>query len=306
MKTSLKYFLLACVCAAGVTLKAEVVDRIVAVVGNQAITLNELDLAYNRDELGLSVQGDDKVSKREYLNRMVEKIVIDQEVKRQGVTVSAQEIEQAIDKKRSQVGLSQAEFVRALRDQGMNLDGYREQTRQSLVLAKLISKEVKSSMEITDQEITAYYEQHKEQFQSPEKAHLYHIIVREGEGAGKSLKSIQEQFSKGASFPELARKYSEGEEAQKGGDLGWVDLAQLKVDVRVMIEKLKVGEVSPVYMDEVGYHLFWVQGMEKGLPLSMEQSRENIRQVIYQKQFQEQFQIWMERLKAITYIDIRL
>jgi hypothetical protein len=70
--------------------------------------------------------------------------------------------------------------------------------------------------------------------------------------------------------------------------------------------KLKVGELSPVYKDEIGRHLFWVQGIEQGVPLSLEQSRETIRQIIYQKEFQEQYMIWMERLKAKTYVDIRL
>jgi len=306
MKETLKIFLIVCICTAGSALKAEVVDKIAAVVGDQAITLNELDLAYKNDELGLFAEGGAKISKREYLDKMIERLVVQQEIKRQGVTVSAQEIEQAIDKKRAQLGLDPGDFVRALKQQGITLDSYREQTRQSLVLAKLVSKEVKSSMEITDQEIATYYDQHKDQFLSQEKVHLYHIIIREGKDASKNIKTIQEQFAQGAPFPDLARKYSEGEEAQKGGDLGWVDTEQLKVEVRVMIGKLKIGEISPVYKDEVGYHLFWVQGMEKGVPLSLEQSKDSIRQIIYQKQFSEQYQIWMERLKAKTYVDIRL
>ena len=306
MKKSLKILLIACLCAAGSALQAELVDKIAAVVGDQAITLNELDLAYKNDELGLFAEGGAKISKREYLDKMIERLVVQQEIKRQGVTVSAQEIEQAIDKKRAQLGLDPGDFVRALKQQGITLDSYREQTRQSLVLAKLVSKEVKSSMEITDQEIATYYDQHKDQFLSQEKVHLYHIIIREGKDASKNIKTIQEQFAQGAPFPDLARKYSEGEEAQKGGDLGWVDTEQLKVEVRVMIGKLKIGEISPVYKDEVGYHLFWVQGMEKGVPLSLEQSKDSIRQIIYQKQFSEQYQIWMERLKAKTYVDIRL
>jgi peptidyl-prolyl cis-trans isomerase SurA len=306
MKKNLKILLILCIFSVGAAPKTEVVDKIAAVVGDQVITLNELELAYKNDELGLFLEGGAKISKREYLDRMVEKMVVQQEIKRQGVTVSAQEIEQAIDKKRAQFGLTPAAFVRALRDQGVTLDAYREQTRQSLVLAKLVAKEVKSSMDITDQEIASFYEQHKDQLLSQDKVHLYHIVIREGMDASQKIKTVQEQFAQGTPFPDLARKYSEGEEAQKGGDLGWVDTETLKVELRIMIGKLKIGDISPVYRDEVGYHLFWVQGMEKGVPLSLEQSKESIRQVIYQKQFQEQYQIWMERLKTKTYVDIRL
>jgi len=294
-------------CLAAAILQAETVNRIAAVVGGEVITSNELDRAYQSDELGLRQEKDaPPISKREYLGRMVEKIVVDQEVKRQGVTISTLEIEQALNRKRSQLGLSPGDFVQALRDQGLSLDDYREQIRQSLILAKLVSKEVKSALEISDQEIASYYERHKQQFLSPEKVHLYHLVVRESPDAQKTLETIQAQFQKAVPFPELAQKYSEGEEAPKGGDLGWVELPQLKPEVRSLISNLELGQISQVYQDEAGHHIFWVQGKEKGAVLSLDQVKENIRQLIYQQQFQEQYQIWLERLKAKTYIEIRL
>lgn len=287
--------------------RAEVVNKIVAVVGDRIITLNELEQACASQESNLGETGSTaKLDRKEVLERMIEKLLVDQEVKRQGVAVTNQEIEQAIDKKRQQLGLSQAEFYRALREQGMSIDDYREQVRQSLGMAKLVSNEVKSSTEITDPEIQAYYEKHKDEFYSSERVHLYHIVLRDSPEAENTMKIIRQKLAKGASFQELARLYSEGEEAKSGGDLGWVDLDQLKMPVRKLVSDLPLGKVSQVYVDEVGSHLFFVQGREKGSQLELDKVKERIREILFEKQFQNQYAIWLERLKAKTYIEIRL
>jgi len=306
MKNALKTLMLA-LGLAGLAGRAEVVDKIVAVVGSQVITSNELDKAYANDELGTGEgKSSPKISKKEYLERMVEKILVEQEVKRQGVSVTNQEIEQAIDKKRQQFEMSQADLAQALREQGMTMDEYREQVRQSLSMAKLVSNEVKSSAEITDPEINAYYEKHKDEFRSADKVRLYHIVVRDSPEAKNILQTIQDRLRKGASFQELARNYSEGEEAKAGGDLGWVEMDQLKMPVRKLVSDLPLGRVSQLYSDEVGNHLFLVQGREKGSQLELDQVKDKIRQILFEKQFQDQYSIWLERLKAKTYIEIRL
>ncbi len=288
---------------------AEIADRIAAVVGNQVVTQSELDRAYAGDELGI-LKGSSgtagSLSKRDYLDKMIEKMLIDQEVKKQGISVSVLEVEQAIEKKRAELGMDQEDFLHTLRNQGLTLDQYREQTRQSLVLAKLVSKEVRSEIEISDQEIQLYYQQHQAEFKASEKIHFYHLVVRAGEGAPEKIKKVQDEFSQGVAFTELAKKYSEGEEAAKGGDLGWVEVNYLKPELAGILEKVGINQLSPVYQDEVGYHLFWVQGREQGLPQTLDQVKPDIQQILERKQFEERYQIWLERLRAKAYVEIRL
>ena len=286
-------------------IRAELVDRIVAVVGDEVITLRELEQAYQNDSLKIQ-QEDKKLSRAEYLERMIEKKLIEQEVKRQGVTVSAQELEQAIEKKRKELGLSPEEFRSLLRAQGITMEEYRQQVRENLVLARLLAQEVRSELEVSEQEIVAYYNQHKDEFRTPERVKLYHIVIGKGGSSRAKLNHIIKEYQAGVSFIELAKKYSEGEEASRGGELGWVELERLKPELRQIISQLKIGELSPVYEDEVGYHLFMVAGREKSVLLALEQVREQIHQILYRKQFEEQYLRWLERLKAKTYIDIRL
>jgi peptidyl-prolyl cis-trans isomerase SurA len=289
-------------------INAEIVEKIVAVIGDQVITMSELDKAYKDDELVIFQNGADrdKISKKDYLQRMVEAKLIEEEVKKEGVTVTAQEVEQAIERKRTSMGMSQADFAEALRKQGMTIDEYREQTRKSLVMSRLVSKEVKSDIDITDKDIETYYNQHKAEFIAPDKVRLYHIVIRDAPDAEKRINEIATKFKAGTPFTELAKSLSEGEEASKDGDLGWVALNELRPDISELAGKLQINEMSAVFKDNVGYHLFWVQGREKGGQQTLEDAKDTIRPILMQQQFEEKYKVWLERLKSKTYVDIRL
>ena len=229
MKTASQIVLVLCLSAFGVCVQSAPVDKIVAVVGDQVITSNELNQAYSNDLAALPPAAP-KLAKKDYLDHMIEKMLIEQEVKRQGVSVTAQEIEQALNKKRDQLGLTPAEFSQALRDQGITMEAYRDQVRQSLSMAKVVSKEVKASSEISDQEITSYYQKHPDQFQTGDKVHLFHIVVRDSENSAKTIKAIQQQFQKGTSFQRLGRKIFRGRRSQerRRPGLGGIEPAQAR------------------------------------------------------------------------------
>lgn len=287
------------------SVQAEIVNRIVAVVGNQVITMSDLEKAYTKDELGILKSGS-QISKREYLEKMIEKMLIDQEVKRQGITVSVLEVEQAIEKKRTQLGMSPDDFIQTLRRQGMTIDEYRDQVRENLVLGKLVSREVKSEINISDKEIELYYQKHQAEFKTPDKIHLYHLVIRKADASRETIARIQKEFAQGASFTALAKKYSEGEEAEKGGDLGWVEMNALKPELAQMLMSVEINELSPVYEDEVGLHLFWIQGREKGIQPGLDQVKAQIKQILEREQFDQQYELWLKRLKGKAYIEIRL
>jgi len=327
--------------------KSEIVDRIVAVVGSEVITQSELERAYKLDELGvigLGVGGE--LSKREYLEKMVEKKLITQEVRKQGTTVSSEEIEKEIERKRRSLGLTQEGLEAELKRQGLSMEKYREMVRDNLAMGKLISKEVQG-VEITDQEIQSYYQLHQEQFHNPFRVHLYQIVIKEGPEAKARIKQVKEKFKAGVKFSELVKIFSAvGKEEE--GDLGWMVLGSLKPELREVISEMELGGLSQVYKDGAGYHIFWLSGWEcwvnipgeeeagvmetrvaqsvSGLRCEiknrsiMVEGKEllvpvedcvldvggMIRNYLYQKQMEERYQVWIEKLKAKSYIEIRL
>ncbi|HUT54582.1 MAG TPA: peptidylprolyl isomerase [bacterium] len=298
---------------------AEVVDRIVAVVGDVVITEQELNTVYATDELGLmtpdplSGESARKLTREQYLDEMVKHKVIEQEVKKQGIHVDALEVEKAIDRKRESLGLSEQDFERALLLQGITMDQYRNEVKDQLITFRLISQEVRSEIEVTDEEIQSYYTQHPERFTEKDTLHLRHIFIpfisygsTAEAGAVKRLTGVRAQIAAGADFQEMARKYSKSPTASSGGDLGWFVITELLPEFRDQVSKLQPGEMSPVFVQGKGAHLILLEETKKGQLVPLDKVKDQIHDIIFQQEAMERYDLWLERLKARTYIENRL
>lgn len=110
----------------------------------------------------------------------------------------------------------------------------------------------------------------------------------------------------GESFDEMARRYSEAPEATQGGELGEVPLGALQDSVRVIVEKLGVGDVSPVIPVEGAFVIFRVLGREAGRPYTYAEVESELTEWLRQRRLEEQYRQWVDGIKARHYIERRL
>jgi parvulin-like peptidyl-prolyl isomerase len=110
----------------------------------------------------------------------------------------------------------------------------------------------------------------------------------------------------GEGFDELARRYSEAPEAAQSGELGEVPLAALQDSVRVIVEKLGVGDVSPVIPVEGAFVIFRVLGREAGRAYSYAEVENELSEWLRQRRIEEQYRQWVDGIKARHYIERRL
>jgi len=299
--------------------RAEVVDRIVAVVGNEVITQRELEAAYQsavRGEFGPGNLGSAQAdfSKEDFLAVMIERKVIEQEVKRQGIKVDALEVERAIDRKRESLGLGEREFERALASEGITMEDYREQVKNQLVTYRLLAQEVRGEIEITDAEIEAYYNRNKDRFATGREYHVRHIYIPFPNNASigdkrritQKLEGIRSSIGKVEDFKRMARLHSQTPTAGQGGDLGWFTLEELMAAFRQRVEKLGPGEMSPVFEYGGGVHLVMVESTGPGRVKPLDEVKPAIREVLFQQEAMERYDIWLERLKSGVHIENRL
>ncbi len=305
--------------ATAALLAAPVADRIVAVVGDEIITERELEKAYNRDSLHL-MKGDttdgssEKLTKAEYLARMIEQKLIEQEVKRQGIEIEDMDVDRTIERRRKELGFTEEEFRRALSMQGIEMEHYREAIRKQLTTNRLIRKEVKGEIEISDREIEAYYNQHPERFMGEDSYHIYLIFLRFGSSGDKlsrqekieEMKRIRSEIDSLSSFQDMARKHSDAPNASNGGDIGYMLLEEMAKVIRKHVKGLSPREMSPVFYDDSAVYLVYLADVKKGKRKPLSEVSDRIRRTLYHRQSMERYQIWFERLKARTYTENRL
>jgi peptidyl-prolyl cis-trans isomerase SurA len=159
---------------------------------------------------------------------------------------------------------TQEEFDKRLKDSGMSLDDLKRDLRKSLTLEKLINKEITSKINITDGDISKYYNDHKAQFNLIEpQVHLAQIVVttspspqvgnlkndkaqNEAEARNK-IQMIMNRLDSGEDFGTVAMNYSEQPgTANSGGDMGRIPESSLKQQPQLaaILNKLRPGQYT--------------------------------------------------------------
>ncbi|MDR1351626.1 MAG: peptidylprolyl isomerase [Zoogloeaceae bacterium] len=205
-------------------------DRIVAIVGSEAITLSELKAQLQLVTGRLQRQGTplppQEVLERQMLERMIMERAQIQAAHEQGLRVSDAQLEQTIARIAANNKMSREQFLAALQKDGVTYAQFQEEIRNELTITRLREREVDSRLVISDAEIDNFLTQTDGK---REELHLAHILLRAPEAANpeqlQQLKAKAEDVVKraqrGENFAELAAAYSDTPDALQGGDLGW-------------------------------------------------------------------------------------
>ncbi len=306
---------------------SEVVDKIVAVVNDEPITKSELDslLAPIYDQYKSVYKGKEFVKKinearTNILNQLIEDKLVAQEAKRLGVEVREDEIDARIDEIKQKFA-SEKEFREYMDSQGMTMTKLRNRIKEQISIRKLQHYEIQQKIIITPAQVEEYYNRHLEDFSTKEKVKVRTIMLRKKSLSDKELtesgvaeynekiyeraKRILEELKEGASFADYAKEYSEGQNKEKGGDLGFIQRGDMIKPFDDVIFSLPVGGISDVVESPIGYHIFLVEAKQAKKVKPISEVKGEIRNILFQQKAEERFKKWMSELKEKAYISIK-
>ena len=136
-------------------------------------------------------------------------------------------------------------------DRGKEVKDVVKEAKRKILIARLLKDEVEGDVEVSEIEITDYYNANKEKFAAPETLRASHILVRDEAEANE----IQKKVSRGEDFEKLAEEYSVDPTAKIGGDIGYFAKGQLVPEFEEVCFDMKVGETSGVVKTRFGYHI---------------------------------------------------
>ena len=229
-------------------------DRIVATINDDVLTESELDelIANARNNMrGRKI----KLPPAELLRQQVLKQAILENLQlqlaaRNGIRISEADIDGAIDRIKKTNELSQASLLKKLKRDGLTLEKYREQLKKELTMQRLLDREVRRRVHISEAEISDFLSQRQQV--GNDGYHLSHILLPLPETATPEvINKLQQQaqnlviqLRNGASFKTLAAAHSQGREALDGGVLGWRPSGQLPDLFVNALSKMDKGAVS--------------------------------------------------------------
>ena len=311
---------LASLLVVSVTARAEMVDRVVAMVNNDIILLSELQQTLTSVAGSLDKQGYSASQKKEILNeqrkRILEQMIYDkltdQQVQRNNIKIGDEEVEATIDRIRKVNKMSDDDLRRALELDGLSYEEYRKQIKERMLRTRLVNREVKSKIVVTDEDARAYYDSHQKEYGGLTKYHLRHILIKAPASAGKDenernlqrIKDIYKQLKEGESFEKLAAQYSEASSAERSGDLGVFDIGMLSRQIRQAVEGLEAQQFSEVVDTDQGYQIFYVEEIIHSGGRPFEDVRAEIQEKIYADVVDQKFNEWIKDLRQRSHIEI--
>lgn len=284
-------------------------DKVAAVVNNDPITLSDV-----RDELKQEGREESSDNDKKALEALIEKKLVAKEVQRLGIAVAEDEIDEAVRDVMRKNGISEDELKRNVEGQGISYEAYREKLRSQIERAKLINKELRSRVTVSDEDLRGYYQKNTALFVRPEEVRIQHILLRFPQGADAVKKravraraeDILAQVRKGKDFSRLARLYSEDlVTASGGGDLGFIRKGELQPAFEKAAFSLMPGQAGIV---ETTYGCHIIKAIEKrtARPVPFEEVVDQVRESIFQEKAEKIFHDWVEELKQQAVIDRKL
>ena len=309
-------------CPENSAIGAEVVDRIVAVVNNDLISLDDLNSKFKPYLEKINAMGypPDKQSqmvfkvREDVLNQLIDQKLTDQEIARYKITASDKEVDNAIERIKKANSLTDEGFRQSLSKEGLTFEEYRKLTKEHILRSTLVNREIKSKVVITKEDIKAYYDAHPDQYGFEEKYRLANVVIKYSEGPDsvgrmqmhQKMAEILQALNAGKSIDEVIQAYSDSTAKVQGGELGSFSLSAMDPNIREAVKDLTPGQYSRIIETDYGPQIFRLLAKERTASKTLEDASSEIENKLYKDFVDQKFSKWLEELRSRSAIKITL
>ena len=318
----MKYLVCVLSLFAAFSVNAEVVDRIVAVVNADVITLSELQ-SQIADKLRQAATIQEpleraSVKKRilaEGLETLISERLVEQEAQKRRIIIRDKDITDRIEGMKAQQGWDDRTFDRYLEGQRLTRASLRKTIRKQLLNQRIVGLVLGSRVQVSESELKDYYREKKASMQTTYELAAAHILLKlpptptvaDESAVQHRANEIVERLKAGESFDELAKKYSEGPGAVNGGRLGWVKKkGYLEPALENAFFALEPNTFSTPVRSSFGYHILMVHERRVIAVESFEQLAPQLTQELQSQRINTELNQWVMTLRGKAFIDIRL
>jgi len=295
-------------------------DRVVAKINEDVITLGNLErrvasfLQKNKNSYSLS----QPLEKKDLMEKVLEQIVDEKlqihEAKKIGMVVAEETLDNALADIYKNNNISSEQFEIMLKNEGGNLESYKEIIRDQILLSKISSRQIASTSDVKESYLKKYYKKNKKKFWVSEQIEVSHIMfIKEGNSSFKEIillkkkaKEVLNEIKDGGNFSDLAKKHSTDVSAHSGGSLGVVSRGTMMPEFEKVAFDLKVGEVSGIVETSNGFHIIKCDNVIPGFTKQYSTVRPEIKKILNANQKEKKYKKWISELKQKSFVEISL
>ena len=305
--------------------RADIIEQVLVKVNGEIITKSELETrqiaALRQKNPNLRPNSDAEL--RAALADVTPLVIVDavdemlmvQRGKELGYTMTTERFNSIVEniKKENKIETDE-QLQAALKQEGMTMADLRRQLERTMLVQQVQQTEIMQKLQVTDTELKAYYEAHKNEFGTVPSVTLREITINvpttaqgvnvaQDEEARAKAEDVRAKIIGGESFARLAADYSDSGSKANGGLVGPLAKSDLSDELQKAIEGLKTGGVTPVLRTTRGYQIIKIENLQETTTKPFEEARSEVADKIANGKRGAEFKKYIEKLRAEAIID---
>jgi peptidyl-prolyl cis-trans isomerase SurA len=293
--------------------RREMIDRVIARVNEKIITQRQYDLQKEKLRTSLAQQYSGAELQEQYdaqakdlLRGMIDQDLLVQKAKDLNINVDAQVV-QRLDQIRKQMGVATIQDLENLVEkQGLIWEDFQNNIRRDLLVREVIGREVGSRINVSTSEAKKYFEGHKKEFTSPAGVELAEVQISTQKWgpvvADQRSKAALAMVQSGAKWEDVVKKYSDGPDVDKGGDVGFFPKGSLVPAISKAIANLDPGDTSGIIAVSNGYLILKVLQVRSPGPPQFQEVADQVENELYQQKMQPALRQYLTTLRCESYV----
>lgn len=248
------------------------------------------------------------------LKKMIDNILIGQEAKKSGIAINDNEVIETINDMLSRRKIKMEDLQSELAKENSSMEAYRKEVKEHLLRMRLLKREIRSRITVSEEEIGDYYLKHREAYEGKEAVRIKQILILYPNNPDEKIKAnlrkqidaVHKRLLNGEPFEQLAVQYSQGPGAAAGGDIGFIEKGTILPSLETVAFRLKMDEISEVIESPVGFHIIKAVDKRGAGIKPINSVRDEIKAKIEDEKSDKKYDEWIQELRSKSLIEIKL
>ena len=293
--------------------QGEIIERVVAKVNGQIITLSEFQARQIAAAQGARVDPANvgpflRQNNARILQEAIDEVLILQRAEDAGLKMRPEYVDEVIGQiKQDNKITSDEQMQDALAREGITFAELRQNIERSMTVRMVMQRDIEPKIAVSDAELLAEYEKLKaKEFTKPPTVTLQEILVKEDAGGAALAREIVEKARAGEDFAALAKTYSSAPSRSNGGDIGQLAQGEINPELEKVAFALPVGSLSDPLPVEGGYRIVRVTAKTSGSTTPFETAKNQVRDKLMYARFDKEREAYMQELRKNASVELRV
>jgi len=235
-------------------------------------------------------------SRLDSLSQIIEEDMYLQEAARLKIVPSPEEVDARVKKATAEYP---GDFAKALAQQDIKPDEFREETTRKLTVEKLMATEVYSKIKVDRVAAEDYFNKHRREFKRPARVRARQIVV----ATMPEARAVEAELKKGSDFSALAKARSLTPDSSKGGDLGWFSRGEMPPEFDIAFG-VKPGKTTRIFKSAYGYHILKVEDIANASEPKFPEAEGQVLKTLSAEAGEDYYEKWQDGLKKRTKVEV--